>query len=138
MPFSEDHELGHIAPKQTMTTAEKFMTVVMLLVLLLLLLNFNQNASIQDQLDKTRATQQAGIIRGYILRAALCDQGKGIGVTEPKSCEAPEIQQYRDPNVVKGSSASARASNKLVVLICSLLSGSKDVPQTVKDDCGKS
>lgn len=130
MPFDETQEMGRVTPKEIIRSIEKILVAVIVLVLILLFVLFGFVTRLLNN-------QEDQITRGYIGSARLCDLAKGIGVTEPESCKDPKIAPYRDPNVVRGSSASATASNKLVVLICSLMAASKDIPQTVKDNCGK-
>lgn len=53
-------------------------------------------------------------------RAAICDLAKGIGVSEPSPCELPNVQEYRDPDVQVGSSASSRASRETQEMLCKI------------------
>lgn len=91
---------------------------------------FQQVAAIQQ-------TQRDGEQRTYQTRAITCDMTKGIGVSEPKGCDAPEVTQYRDPTVTPASSASSRASDNLRKLMCVVLAGADDpmTKQAYADAC---
>lgn len=58
---------------------------------------------------------------GYQNRAAICDLQKGIGLHESASCADPHVAPFRDPQVVVGSTVSARTSRDTQLLLCALL-----------------
>lgn len=126
MPF-RDEPLGTIAPKVHSTWFEKFLSVVMVLILLLLFTNFRQNAKLQK-------VQAEGVVRGYILRATICDLYKAIGASEPNHCDDKVIQPYRDRNLTVASTAGARASKHTLDVMCEVLLESKPTDQ-IKSLC---
>lgn len=126
MPFSGEG-LGQVQPKVEITLLEKTMLVISILSLLTMFFIYG---AIHDLL----VNQQNGIQRAYLSRAITCDTAKGIGITEPAHCDDPEIQKYRDPKMVAGSSASARASKKTLQVMCQLVL-SVNSPANIKKIC---
>lgn len=112
MPFTGE-PLGHVELKQKTSLSTKFRDIATFMILVLLFLDFRGTHNVQE-------TQAGGIIRGYILRAVICDQAKAIGSSEPQHCNDSEIQEYRDKTIVPGSTAGARASKRTLAIVCAM------------------
>lgn len=109
---------------------EYVIVAVGLLLSVLLFLLYGKVADLVAGQDQVQQTQADGKERTFQSRAIQCDLAKGIGVTEPAECADPETARYRDPQIVEGSSASARQSKTLREVICAVLMQAQENPDS--------
>lgn len=114
MPDELTTHLGQVAPRTRFTFLEIMHVIALVLVLLAVGAVFH---AVDTNTNQTLINRETG----YKNRAVTCDLQLGIGLTVSKSCATPEVMRYRDPNIVKGSSASARTSEQTQLLICQVM-----------------
>lgn len=93
--------------------AEVIIVAVGVLLLLSLWVGFGTLREFQQQHDEANDSR-------LINRAVSCDIIKGLGLTEPDYCADPDLLEFRDPDVIRGSTISSRTSQETQELICLL------------------